>query len=96
MVDVLETVADGRQTLPKPGVVSRASGRSLWALRTLVKRYKDARPGSHNRPAFQRHRYPEVSMEDMRARVSRFQKILNDPVKLRIEQVGGKFFRISA
>jgi hypothetical protein len=35
-------------------------------------------------------------MEDMRARVSRFQKILNDPMELQIEPVGGKFFRISA
>jgi hypothetical protein len=82
--------------LPKPGIFARASGKSLWAVRTLTKRYKDARPGSHNRPEFQRHRYPEISMEDMRSRVSRFQKILNDPIELQIEQVGGKFFRISA
>jgi hypothetical protein len=35
-------------------------------------------------------------MEDMRSRVSRFQKILNDPEELQIERIGGKFFRISA
>ena len=96
MVDVLETLVKERGMLPKPGIFARASGKSLWAVRTLTKRYKDSRPGSHNRPEFQRHRYPEVSMEDMRSRVSRFQKILNDPEELQIERIGGKFFRISA
>ena len=96
MVDVLETVVKGRSKLPKPGIVARAAGRTLWAVRTLIKRYKDSRPGSHNRPEFQRHRYPEISLEDMHMRVSRFQQILNDPEELKIEQVGGKFFRIQA
>jgi surface carbohydrate biosynthesis protein len=95
MVDVLEAIVNGRQALPKPGLVARSVGRSLYAVRTLIKRYKDARPGSHNRPEFQRHRYPEVSMEDMRARVSRFQNILNHREELIIEQITNKFFRIS-
>jgi hypothetical protein len=96
MVDVLEDIVKGRTELPKPGVGGRISGWSLWAVRTLIKRYKDSRPGSHNRPEFQHHRYPEVSMEDIRARVSRFQNILNDREELEIEQISSKFFRISA
>jgi surface carbohydrate biosynthesis protein len=96
MVDVIEDIVKGRAKLPKPGMVARISGRSLWAVRTLIKRYKDSRPGSHNRPEFQRHRYPELSLEDMQARVSQFQKILNYRPALKVEKICAKFFRISA
>jgi surface carbohydrate biosynthesis protein len=96
MMDVIEDMVKGPAQLPKPGVGARITGWSLWALRTMVKRYKDSRPGSHNRPEFQRHRYPELSIEDMKARVSHFQKILNDPEELKVESISGKFFRISA
>ena len=95
MVDVLEATVEGRTELPQPGVGTRLSGWSLWSVRTIIKRYKDSRPGSHNRPEFQRHRYPDVSLEDMQSRVSRFQKILNDREILKVEQIDGKFFRIS-
>ncbi|UCE51525.1 MAG: hypothetical protein JSV31_20000 [Desulfobacterales bacterium] len=95
MVDVIEEMVDGRTELPQSGVGARLCGWSLWAVRTMIKRYKDSRPGSHNRPEFQRHRYPEVSLEDIRVRVSRFQKILNDREELKVEPIANKFFRIS-
>ena len=95
MVDVISDMVAGRAELPRPWMGARLFGWSLWAVRTMIKRYKDSRPGSHNRPEFQRHRYPEITMEDMRERVSRFQKILNDRNDLKIEQIYDKFFRIS-
>jgi hypothetical protein len=96
MVDVLEEIVSGQAEFPKPGVGACLTGWFLWAVRTLIKRYKDSRPGSYNRPEFQRHRYPDVSLEDVQARVSRFQNILNDHQELKIEQISSKFFRISA
>jgi len=96
MVDVFAYMVGGRTEFPRPGVGDRLRGWSLWAMRTLVKRYKDSRPGSYNRPAFQRHRYPDVSLEEMQARVSRFKKILDIREELKVEQISGRFYRISA
>jgi surface carbohydrate biosynthesis protein len=95
MVDVLEGMMGGRFALPRPSVLNRLEGWSMSAIRTLIKRFKERLPGSHNRPEFQRHRYPEVSLEEIRARLSRFQQILGDSRKLKVEQVYDKFFWIS-
>jgi surface carbohydrate biosynthesis protein len=96
IMDVLEDLVKDRTELPKPGVGGRISGWSLWAVRTLIKRYKDSRSDSHNRPEFQRHRYPEVSLEDIQNRVNRFKRVLNISENLKIEPVFGNFFRIHA
>jgi surface carbohydrate biosynthesis protein len=94
MVDKLEDIVKGRRELPKPDLGGRISGWSLWAVRTLIKRYKDSRPGSHNRPEFQQHRYPEVSLEDMQERANRFKGVLNFSENIRVEPAMNKFFRI--
>jgi hypothetical protein len=96
MVDALEKIADIQAQKPKSGLGSRLVGLSLWAARTSVKRYKDSRSGSHNRPDFQRHRYPEVPLEDVQSRVDQFTKLLNISEDLKVEQALGKFFRIRA
>jgi hypothetical protein len=95
MVDELEKISSAWAQRPKPGFGSRLIGRSLLAVRTAIKRNKDSRPGSHNRPEFQRHRYPEVPLEDVRSRVSRFKQLLNIREDLKVESVFDKFFRIS-
>jgi surface carbohydrate biosynthesis protein len=95
MVDVIEGMVKSRTELPKTGAGRRAFGWSLWAVRTMIKRYKDSRPGSHNRPEFQRHRYPEVSLEDMQNRVNRFQQVLKISENIKVKPVLGKFFLIS-
>jgi surface carbohydrate biosynthesis protein len=96
MVDVIEKIVKDRRESPKPGIAARISGWSLLAVRTMVKRYKDSRPGSHNKPKFQRHRYPEVSLNDMKERVSRFQQLLGYSNELKVERFFDQFFRISA
>ena len=52
-------------------------------------------PGSLKSPEFLRHRYPGISLEEMRARIARFQKVLGDNEELEVEQLGGELFRIS-
>ena len=96
MVDVLETMVKDRRKLLKPGIGTRIYGRSLYAVRTMIKRYKDSRPASHNKPEFQRHRYPEISLSDMKERVSRFQRLLGHSNELKVERFLNQFFRISA
>jgi surface carbohydrate biosynthesis protein len=94
MVGVLDQMAhepDGRN---RPWAGQRLKGWLLWAGRTRVKRYKDSRPGSHNRPEFQKHRYPAISLEDMQARVARFKEILDDQIELKVKPFKGQFFKI--
>lgn len=95
MMDVIENlVSDSVQWRP-PGAFARLGGHAMVAARNAVKRYKASRPGSHNRPEFQKHRYPEVPLADIRARAARFQEILKHEKPLRIEPFRGQFFRIS-
>jgi surface carbohydrate biosynthesis protein len=62
----------------------------------IVNRYKSYLPGEFNKPAFQRHRYPGISIEELRARLSRFQHILGCSEKLKVEEISEQIFRISA
>jgi surface carbohydrate biosynthesis protein len=94
IVEAVEKMGEEGRAAP-PGVGKLLRGQALWALRTMVKRYKDARPGSHNKPEFQRHRYPPVSLDDIRERVARFQVILENDRELKTEQVFDQFLKIS-
>jgi hypothetical protein len=96
IVEVLEKFASEQGGPKFPWVGKRLKGWGLWAGRTMIKRYKDSRPGSHNRPEFQKHRYPGISIADIRARISRFQNLLGDAQNLRVEKWSHQFFRISA
>jgi surface carbohydrate biosynthesis protein len=95
MVDVLEGMMDGRSELPKPPLRDRLAGWSMSTVRTLIKRAKERLPDSHNRPEFQNHRYPEVFLEEIRARLFRFQRVLGDGKELKVEQISRQFFEIS-
>jgi surface carbohydrate biosynthesis protein len=74
------------------GAAQRLIGRALGAGRTAWKRVKDARPGSHNRPAFQRHRYPPLTAADVAGRVARFRAVLGDVPPIAIRPLLGQFF----
>ena len=95
MVEILDQLVRYQGRSSKPGFGSRISGWSLFAVRTIMKRYKDSRPGSHNRPEFQSHRYPKLSLNDMQERVSRFQQLLRSSHELKVERFSEQFFRIS-
>jgi hypothetical protein len=49
---------------------------------------------SHNRPAFLRHRYPEISIENISQRISQFQQLLGHQKELKIQKVANHFFEI--
>ena len=95
MVDALEKLVQDESNSPDSGFGSHIAGWSLWAVRTMIKRYKDSRPSSHNKPEFQRHRYPEVPLSNMKERVARFQKLLGFSKQLKVERFLNQFFRIS-
>jgi surface carbohydrate biosynthesis protein len=95
IVTVLEGMVEKEMDEPKRAIYSRFQARVWAAGRRLVKRYKSSRPDSHNKPEFQRHRYPEISLEEIRARTKRFQDVLGHKQDLRVEQLANQFFLLS-
>lgn len=96
MIDVLETLPGVGGA---PSVVSAAVRLQRWALAgalDVARRVKGRLPGSHNKPEYQRHRYPELPLEEVRARLSRFQDVLGFSKGLTIEPVSDTLFRVSA
>jgi hypothetical protein len=51
-------------------------------------------PDSHNRVEFHRHRYPGISLSEIRERVSRIKNALGDRVKTEANQISSEIFRI--
>ncbi|HED18596.1 MAG TPA: hypothetical protein ENI74_03730 [Gammaproteobacteria bacterium] len=96
MVDVLEKISAGRTELPKPALFTHLAGRTLANGRHLIKRIRRDLPGSHAPPEFHRHRYPGITLEELRERMSLFQRTLGDTTELKAEQIHDQIFRISA
>ncbi len=96
IVDVLETIGAMplEEDLPREGNWLGGWRRATW--RRLVKRSKGYLPGSKYRPEFQRHRYPGLTLEEMKERVERFQGLLGDEQPLRVELVREHIYRIVA
>ena len=96
MLDVLEAISQGRSELPRPAAHRRLAGRCLANGRHLGKWFKSWLPGSHAPPEFHRHRYPGISLAELRGRLSRLQQVLGDGVELKVEPVHERIFRIGA
>jgi hypothetical protein len=94
VVDVIEQMVRDQSESQNPGFRNRLEASALAAGRTMLKRFKAHLPGSHNRPAFQRHRYPQISLDEIRTRIDRFQKVLGDNKELKSELIHNQFFRI--
>jgi hypothetical protein len=95
MVDALEDITRDQSGFRRPAAPYRWVGRSLANGRRLIKWSKSFVPGSHAPPEFHRHRYPGVSLEELRSLVLKFQKILGDKSEMKIEQIHDQIFRIS-
>ena len=96
IVDVCEKIIDGQFKKSKPSLLDRLAGYSMAKTRTLKRKIKAHLPRARNKPEFHRHRYPEVSLDEMRTRVARFQQVLGDSSKLQVELISNKFFRINS
>ncbi len=96
IVDALEGIVHGRPQPPAPPFAARFDGWLRATRRRAVKALKARLPESKYRPQFQRHRYPGLTLDEMRQRVARFQQLLGDPGALRTEQLRAHIFRISA
>jgi surface carbohydrate biosynthesis protein len=95
MTDVLEKITGSQSVLPRPSSYERLVGWSLANGRRLVKWAKSYLPGTHAPPEFHRHRYPGISLEELRTRISRFQQVLGDDTLIKAQQVSDQIFEIS-
>ena len=96
MVDVLEEITIGKAELPKPAFQTHLAGYITANSRRLVKWLRRYLPGTHAPTEFHRHRYPGITLEELRGRISLFQQVLGDTTELRAEQIHEQIFRISA
>jgi surface carbohydrate biosynthesis protein len=95
IVDVLERMMVGRSELPQPAFYDRMQGWSVANGRRLVKWLSSYLPNSHNRPEFQRHRFPGIILDALNEKIERIQRILGENNKLKVEQLNDVLFRIS-
>jgi surface carbohydrate biosynthesis protein len=95
IIDVLEEIMEDGPELPKPAFPDRFGGWWIANGRRLIKRAKAYLPGPHNRPKFQRHRYPGISLGELHDRIRRFQKLLGYEEELRVQQLYSDIFQIT-
>ena len=95
IVDVIEKIMKGTSKLPEPTLINRANGWTVATSRRFIKKLISYLPDSHNRPEFHRHRYPGTTLGELRERVSRIKKALDDNSVSHVEQVSSEIFKIS-
>jgi len=95
MVDVLGKLVEGQSQSPKPPLRDRLEGLFKATKRRMRQRSKSQDTGSDKSLEFQRHKYPEISLEEVRARIARFQQVLGHGGELNVDQIYRMLFRIS-
>jgi hypothetical protein len=94
ILDVLEGIAED-QSRPR-SMLRRLDGWATSKGLQVLRRVKSLLPGSHNRPEFQRHRYPGMPLDEVAARLERFQHLLGDTTPLTVEPVTATIYRVRA
>jgi len=94
IMDVCEEILDGQSEMSKPALSQRLKGHCIATMRTLKRKFKARLPGSRKKPEFHRHRYPEVSLAEIRAGLSRFQQVLGDSRELQVEKISDQFYQV--
>jgi hypothetical protein len=94
IVGVLEGVADELAGIPRPPLLERLKGTVRARRRYWSRKVREYSPGRHAPPEFHRHRYPGVSLGELRRRIERFQQLLASSVPIRIDPVFAHTYRI--
>jgi surface carbohydrate biosynthesis protein len=67
-------------------IISKALRLARWVQPRL--------PGSHNRPEFQRHRYPGIAVDEVEHRLQKFQELTHDDQPLVVEPLSDVLFTV--
>jgi surface carbohydrate biosynthesis protein len=95
IVDVLAQISETWIDYPEPAWHNRILGRGLANGRRLVVFLRKYFSETAAPPEFHRHRYPGISLEELRSRISKFQRVMNDRTDVKAEQITDQIFRIS-
>ncbi len=95
MVDVLEAGEFHQRQPPAPSGIGFAYAWLRNRRRTLSKKINMRRPGHRNNLAFHTHRFPDISVEEVRKRAARLGRLLNRFEDVRIEQHSRHIFKMS-
>jgi hypothetical protein len=95
IIDVMDEISNGGDLRKAPGPWNRVERGAIRFGLNVVRRLRSHLPGDHNKPEFQRHRFPGSTLEDMRERVARWQTVLDDRTPLQTEQIADHVFRIT-
>ena len=95
MVEILENMSEIPDCTDNASLLKQLERWALGKGLQLVRGIKSSLPGSHNKPEFQRHRYPGIAIEEIKTKVSRFQQLLGDDRQLEIVQLSDVMFRIN-
>ena len=96
MVDVLEECGYGDRPPPAPPPWTRMRGQIANRLRTVGKRVNMRRPGHRNNIVYHAHRFPDISLAEVRDRVARFGRLLQRFERIHVEPFGEYTFRFGA
>ena len=94
MLGVLQAATERSPVQPAPSFPQRLAGAVMARSRFAIKRAKSYFPGSHAPPEFHRHRYPGITLEELRRRIRRFQMILENETPITAEEIAPQIFRI--
>ncbi len=95
IVNVLVEIVNNRREVAVS--MDRVLKRWLTVKGLHIARYIKTRlPGSHNKPEFQRHRFPPIAIDDMQTRLHRLQWLLGDKKELQVSKVSDVIFRVDA
>ncbi len=95
IVDVVERIAEGALAPENVTAPRRAERAFLAGAMRLADRVKSYLPGGHNRPAFQKHRYPGIPLDRLREKIRRFEEILGPGEAIGAEEVRPGTFRVA-
>ena len=93
-MDVCEKIIDGQFERSKPDLLDRLTGYCMANIRTLKRKFKAHLPRAQKKPEFHRHRYPEISLEEIQGRTLRFQQVLGDSKAPQVKQLYGQFYQV--
>ena len=96
MIDVLVKAGYASRRPPRPGWPRYLQGWIHNRVRTSAKRFNERRQGHRNSRAFHDHRYPELPIAEIRARISRLGAGLNRFADVAVEPLTDHLFRIES
>lgn len=96
MLDIIDEMVLKRSANTQPTVFKRLDGLYRSVKRRLKKKLRGFKTEmSHNRGGFLQHRYPQISSDTLRTRMTHIQQALGMQEKLKLTKQFRKFYRIS-